>query len=186
MAEKIKGSGNYRKLRVEPGDNAKFLSSSLGMWAWEKPDMTDPAAVQERIYQYFQHCIDTDVRPSMEGFSLAFSITRRSMYNWIHGIESAWMPDEIRAMLKKAYGILNVQMADYMQNGKIHPVAGIFLMKNNMDYEDKKEITVAPTQNLGEEVAPELLREKYLHAIEAETKALPLAAEVAEEAEEKE
>ena len=58
---------------------------------------------------------------------------------------------------------------NYMQNGKINPVAGIFLMKNNMDYEDKKEITLAPASPLGEETPPEELQQKYLDAIEAES-----------------
>ena len=64
---------------------------------------------------------------------------------------------------------MTVQMANYMQNGKINPVAGIFLMKNNMDYEDKKEITLAPASPLGEETPPEELQQKYLDAIEAES-----------------
>ena len=79
------------------------------------------------------------------------------------------MPDAVRDLIKRAYEILTVQMANYMQNGKINPVAGIFLMKNNMDYEDKKEITLAPASPFGEETPPEELQQKYLDAIEAES-----------------
>ena len=41
---------------------------------------------------------------------------------------------------------LTAQMEDYMQNGKINPVSGIFLMKNNMGYQDKQEVVVTPNQ----------------------------------------
>ena len=43
-------------------------------------------------------------------------------------------------------GALTAQMEDYMQNGKINPVSGIFLMKNNMGYQDKQEVVVTPNQ----------------------------------------
>ena len=33
-----------------------------------------------------------------------------------------------------------------MQNGKINPVAGIFLGKNNFDYSDKQEYVLTPNQ----------------------------------------
>jgi len=31
-----------------------------------------------------------------------------------------------------------------MQNGKVNPVSGIFLMKNNFGYQDKTEIAIEP------------------------------------------
>jgi sensor histidine kinase regulating citrate/malate metabolism len=63
------------------------------------------------------------------------------------------MPDDVRNTIKKAYAILNVQMEDYMQNGKINPVSGIFLMKNNMQYEDKSEVVITPNTPLGAEAS---------------------------------
>ena len=81
------------------------------------------------------------------------------------------MNEKSRELIRKAYNVLNVQMANYMQNGKINPVSGIFLMKNNMDYEDKKEITVAPVNPLGAETPPEELQQRYVDLIEAESRA---------------
>ena len=40
----------------------------------------------------------------------------------------------MRDTIKRARDLINAQMEDFMQNGKINPVAGIFLMKNNMNY----------------------------------------------------
>ena len=45
-----------------------------------------------------------------------------------------------------------------MQNGKINPVAGIFLMKNNMNYTDQQEVVLKPDNPLGERADPEKLR----------------------------
>ena len=75
---------------------------------------------------------------------------------------SAYVPAESRNLIKKAYQVLNAQMENYMQNGKINPVAGIFLMKNNMGYVDKQEMVLTPNQQLGDQVSPEDLQRKYL------------------------
>jgi hypothetical protein len=36
---------------------------------------------------------------------------------------------------------------NYMQNGKINPVSGIFLGKNNFGYQDKQEMVITPNTN---------------------------------------
>ena len=156
-------------VQVEAGDNTKYLTNALAMWDWQKPDMTDPVAVSNRIKEYFQLCINDDMKPSVEGLAFAFGVHRKTLWAWANNIDSPRMPDAVRDLIKRAYEILTVQMANYMQNGKINPVAGIFLMRNNMDYEDKKEITLAPASPFGEETPPEELQQKYLDAIEAES-----------------
>lgn len=76
----------------------------------------------------------------------------------------AKIPAQSRHLIKKAYQNLNAQMENYMQNGKINPVAGIFLMKNNMGYQDKQEVVLTPNNQLGEATPPEELQQKYLEA----------------------
>ena len=52
-----------------------------------------------------------------------------------------------------------------MQNGKINPVSGIFLMKNNFGYQDKSEVVLTPNNPLGETIDKRTLEEKYLDAL---------------------
>lgn len=42
-----------------------------------------------------------------------------------------------------------------MLNGKINPVSGIFLMKNNFEYQDKSEVVLTPNNPFGDEVPTE-------------------------------
>ena len=157
--------GNIRPdktVQLEPGDNQKYIMHDLKMWNWPAVDMTQPKDVSERIEQYFQICAEDDMKPSVAGMALAFGIDRRTLWKWVNGIESAYIPSESRDTLKKAYQFLNAQMENYMQNGKINPVAGIFLMKNNMGYVDKQEMVLTPNQQLGDQVSPEDLQRKYL------------------------
>lgn len=38
-------------------------------------------------------------------------------------------------------------------------------MKNNMGYQDKQEVVVTPTQQLGEQIPAETLEKKYLEDV---------------------
>ena len=45
--------------------------------------------------------------------------------------------------LKRAYDSINSYYEHMMNNGKINPVAGIFLMKNNLGYKDQTDYVVS-------------------------------------------
>lgn len=149
-------------VHTEPGDNRKYLEHSLAMWDWPDVDMREPEMVKERIGQYFKLCADDDMKPSVAGMALAFGVDRKTLWAWCNGVDSAYIPTTSRNLIKKAYQLLNTQMENYMQNGKINPVAGIFLMKNNMGYQDKQEVVLTPNTQLGDSATPEELQKKYL------------------------
>ena len=152
-----------RTAQLEPGENAKYVKHSLAMMDWKKPDMKSVEAVQERMRNYFQLCADNDMKPSFAGMALAFGVDRRTMWKWCNDVPGGrHLAPEIRETLKKGQQILNAQMEDYMQNGKINPVSGIFLMKNNMGYTDQQEVVLRPDSPLGEKADPEALKRKYL------------------------
>lgn len=157
-------------VQAEPGDNRKYLLHNMEVSGLSDTpiDMTQEVQVIERAKAYFEICARNDMKPSVAGFALAFGVSRKQMHEWVNGLVK-YIPENVRKRLELAYNILNAQMEDYMQNGKINPVAGIFLMKNNMGYEDKKEITVAPGSPLGDETPPEELRRKYLDAVEIDS-----------------
>ena len=149
--------------QLAPGDNKKYLEHSLAMMDWKKPDMRDAEAVQQRVIDYFQLCAKNDMKPTFAGMALAFGVDRRTMWKWCNDVPGGrHLAPEIRETLKKGQQILNAQMEDYMQNGKINPVSGIFLMKNNMGYTDQQEVVLRPDSPLGEKADPEALKRKYL------------------------
>ena len=165
-----KGTGGNKRpdrttamsVQTEPGVNRKYLQHTMRMWNWPEVDMREPEQVAERIEQYFGICIEDDMKPSVAGLACAFGVDRKTIWAWANGVDSKTLPTESRNLIKKAYQNLNAQMENYMQNGKINPVAGIFLMKNNMGYVDKQEMVLTPNQQLGDQVSPEDLQRKYL------------------------
>jgi hypothetical protein len=46
-----------------------------------------------------------------------------------------------------AYNLINSQYEMYMNSGRINPVAGIFLMKNNMGYQDTTNYVISADNN---------------------------------------
>lgn len=169
-----KGTGGNKRpdstAQLQPGDNRKFLEHDLKMWDWPAVDMTKPEAVTERIGNYFRICAEDDMKPSVAGMALAFGMDRRRLWEIANGVVGTnsvthSVAPEARDALKKAYYFLNAQMENYMQNGKINPVAGIFLMKNNMGYADKQEVVLTPNQQLGDQVPAEDLEKKYLEDV---------------------
>ena len=149
-------------VHADPGDNAKYLAHSMKMWDWQRPDMGDAAAVQKRIADYFNLCTDDDMKPTVSGMALAFGVNRKTLWAWVNGIQGEYLSTESRNTIKKAYSILECQMENYMQNGKINPVSGIFLMKNNMGYEDKTEMVITPQSPIGDTTGQKELAADYV------------------------
>ena len=149
-------------VHTEPGDNAKYLDHSMTMFDWPEVNMTVPQEVKQRIGMYFGLCRDNDMKPSVAGLALAFGIERNTLWRWANNVESKYIPTESRNLIKKAYQVLNAQMEDYAQNGKINPVTAIFLMKNNLGYSDRQDIVLTPNTQVNDSATPEQLYQKYL------------------------
>ena len=52
----------------------------------------------------------------------------------------------------------------YMNSGKVNPVAGIFLGKNNYGYQDKTEYVLTPNTRDESDYSPDEIRERYIAA----------------------
>ena len=65
-------------------------------------------------------------------------------------------------LVKRVYEIMENLWENYMQNGKINPVSGIFLGKNNFGYQDKTEYVVTPNVHQDEDYDVEDIRKRYL------------------------
>lgn len=147
------GNENLKK-----GDNAKYLQNAMEIYNLPKIDTKDVAQVEERIDWYFEHCIDRDRKPSVQGLSNALGISRKTFYRWSTG-ESR--QETHCPTIEKANGVLAELWEDYMLNGKINPASGIFIGKNHFGYVDNVEITVEPKQTVIEPIKQDELMDIY-------------------------
>lgn len=148
------------QVHTEPGDNTKYLQHSLTLANLQSIDLKNTEQLKMRVVEYFQICATDDMKPSVAGLALAVGTDRRRLWEWANTEKS-----DRTDIIKKAYQMLDVQMTDYMQNGKINPVSGIFLMKNHFGYTDKQEVVVTPNNPLGEQTATEEIEQRYIESV---------------------
>jgi transcriptional regulator with XRE-family HTH domain len=118
-------------------------------------DRKDPQQVSDRINLYFTRCCEADIKPSVAGLANALGVQRQAIWDIRSGNDLRGFSPESADLIKKAHGILGELWEDYMQNGKVNPVAGIFLGKNHFGYKDQQEVVVTPNNPLGDETSTE-------------------------------
>lgn len=147
---------------LEKGDVGRYLRHALVGFNLPPIDISDIEQVKDRCEWYFDRCIADDIRPSVAGLSNAIGINRTTFFKWCTGEDRR---NTHMAYCSRVKNLLSELMEDYMQSGKINPVSGIFLMKNNFGYQDKSEVVVTPNNDrLGDVVSPEELQQKYIEA----------------------
>ena len=139
-------------LMTEPGDNAKYIKNAMMLGALPKIDLTDPVAVEDRINEYFRIQFESDLKPTVSGMGLALGLSRQRLWeiktgNYHTSKSLSELPTLSTESIKKGYEYMEILWENYMQNGKINPVSGIFLGKNNFGYQDKQEMVLTPNTN---------------------------------------
>jgi len=135
-----------KTIQTMPGENTKYLSFDITLSHLPPIDINNPAQVKQRIDEYFTLCAERDVKPSVAALALAFHVSRFVLYNMISQRDNTIKNTESLLTLKTAYDMINSYYEHMMNNGKINPVAGIFLMKNNLGYRDETQYTFTTNQ----------------------------------------
>ena len=154
-------------LMAEPGDNAKYLAMGMKLYNLPPIDLKDPQQVNDRLNEFFQIHADADMKPTVSGMGMALGLDRRRLWEIKTGNHYAnkWMnelPTLTVDSIKRAYEYMEILWENYMQNGKINPVSGIFLGKNNFGYQDKTEYVVTPNMNNDSDYDADDIRKRYL------------------------
>lgn len=144
---------------IEPGDNSKYIRHALATLNLPPIDIADPRQVEDRIDWYFHHCADNEMKPTVTGFCNALGVHKDTIRSWHVGEFRAGTHQDI---IRRAYRVLEELWEDYMLNGKINPVSGIFLGKNQWTgYQDKQELVLTPNQGQIQEADVAAIEAKY-------------------------
>lgn len=129
----------------KPGDNARYIRYALASWDLPPIDISDPKQVEQRIGDYFRHCMDNDRKPQIVGMCNWLGVSRDTLNMWMRGETRSKTHTDI---IKKAHDLIEEMWMDNMQNGKTNPAAGIFLAKNWFGYKDIADVVVTPNNPL--------------------------------------
>jgi hypothetical protein len=163
MAAALQGN-----LGQEPGDNTRIVQTNMKFFDMPKVDLHDPAAVHERLREYFRIYGEADLKPTVAGMAMALGVDRRRLWAIANdqptggGGKLMNIPSESADLVKKAYEILETSMENYANAGKINPVMAIFMMKNHFGYQDKTEYVLTPNQKQDGDYDAEDIRKRYL------------------------
>lgn len=159
-------SGKIEKHKVitEAGDISKYLSVAIDNMTMTKVDLDKPETVKDRIVWYLNLCIDKDVKPTVTGLCNALGYSRKTLWAIRNGTRRG-SQTELIEVIDSAYRVLEEMWENYMLNGKINPVSGIFLGKNYFGYADKQEVVLTPNNPLDNIENPDELKQKYLECV---------------------
>lgn len=170
---KPRGGNNWLKpenmLSLEDGDNTKFMTVQMALLNLPDIDMENPDEVQNRLNEYFALYAQYDMKPTVAGMAIALNgHNRQWLYAVTHDVASGGagykiaLPPSVAVLIKKAYFLLENLWESYMNSGKVNPVAGIFLGKNNYGYQDKTEYVLTPNQQSDNDYSADEIRERYI------------------------
>lgn len=131
-------------MTIKDGANAKYMNHNLELAYLPPIDTNDVVEVRARCEQYFLMCQEHDTKPSVAGLALALGVNRNTLLSWLKGTYRK--PAEVLNIIAIAYNVLNAQIEDYMQDGEIPTVNGIFIMKCNFGYNENSGAVVTETQ----------------------------------------
>ena len=137
---------------------SKAIKQALNFYTLAPVNLNSTIEVKGRIDWYFLYCAKHEVRPSVSSLCLALKVNRSTFMSWVAGKGRPYL-QEIAA---GAHALIQAVWEDLLADGKINPVTGIFLGKNDFGYKDSSEVKV--------EVAPE---RKTREQLIAESKQLP-------------
>ena len=155
-------------LNLEAGDNTKYLSLGMELFNLPSIDLREPEQVIERLNEFFDIHAKYDMKPTISGMGMALGLDRRRLWeiktgNFGTQKSLSELPTLTKDSIKKAYDYMEILWENYMQNGKINPVSGIFLGKNNFSYVDKQEHVITPNTNSDNDYSADDIRKRYLN-----------------------
>ena len=154
-------------LNLEKGDNTKYLALGRELFNLPTIDLKEPEQVIGRLNEFFAIHERYDMKPTVAGMGMALGLDRRRLWeiktgNFGGNGKYANLPTLTQDSIKKAYEYMEILWENYMQNGKINPVSGIFLGKNNFGYQDKTEYVVTPNVNTDSDYNADDIKKRYL------------------------
>jgi len=172
--KKRKKSGNWLSpenylQNLKPGDNTTLIGINIKLIGLPDIDMNNPTEVADRLSEYFRLYAEADVKPTVAGMAIALNgMSTNQLRCIVHNRASGGdgykpaITREVALVVKKAYSTLENLWESYMNSGKINPVSGIFLGKNNYGYQDKTEYVVTPNQGDVNDYSAEDIKKRYL------------------------
>ena len=170
-----KGSAADPLINIEPGDNAKFLTTAMEVQAIgrKRANFYNAEEVESRIVAYFKLMAERDQKPTFSGLAMALGIDSNKLkdirenrptrgFDKRFGYTENASSPEVQQLVRTACNIMTSLWEDYMQNGKINPASGIFLGKNFYGMRDEVEHVVSAPHDPSDDYSADDIAKRYI------------------------
>lgn len=148
---------------LEENENYIKFAAEVAALGKQEIDLKSEEQVEARIGAYFQACVKYGMKPSTVGLALAFDISRTSLLRWINGHVQR-IPESAIRQLNTAYNMITLIVEGLLMDSKVHPLAGMFALRANHNYQDGSERIVPRIDALQSGQSTDALAKKYLDA----------------------
>ena len=148
-------------VKTEPGDNSKYATILMEISSWPKPDKRNVEELENRFMEYLQYCATNDVKIGNQMAYLAMGLNKDDVYDMEHGRK---LDSSHSEFIKKVKLICAGNRELLMQDGKVHPITGIFWQKNYDGMKDQQDLVVTPNNQL----QPNMTREQIIEKVKAD------------------
>lgn len=146
------------------GQNANYIIHAKRLSELPKIALSDPEEIRERVNFYYQLCVTDGVRPNLPGLALSFGLTRTGLIN---AMSDRRMTREAAQELGRGIAMMDEILSGMVLDGKVMPVAAIYLMNNWLGYKNASEVTTR-TETVETSVDQKALEQKYQSVIDVE------------------
>ena len=139
--------------------NARFLREARAGYNMPKLDLTDAAAVEQRINDYLDFCEINDKRPSVISIANWLGVNPTTMRRWKDGDDNS-NKNTIK-IIQRIYGLIEEFLNDQLMESKF-PTGYIFLLKNMFGYKDQTDLVVGQNEQNDAEISKDELEKWFL------------------------
>lgn len=148
--------------QAEAGANTRNINFLIDINTLPLIDLYDIKQLSERIGLYFTKCAEFDMKPLVSSLAAALGIDKHQLWeirsqNFTaqHKLYKDLPKDNVR-LIQNAYNFMEQMWEANMVQGKVNPVTGIFLGKNQFGYKDQVNYVVNAELDSREPTAKEL------------------------------
>lgn len=123
-----------------PGENKRVLKNALEALKHPRVDVKDPKAIQERITEYLEYCMDNDIIPGVVACANWLGVAHSTLEAWYSGKVGS---PEHQMVAMRFYGIMQDVWQQNMDENNINNISGMFMGKVFFGYKDTQEIVVS-------------------------------------------
>lgn len=151
------------RIKAKPGEISKFIKIARVPFSLPPIDVSDEAQVAARVEAYFNFCEENDVRPGVVMLGNWLGVGRNTLMEWRRGIVRKGQKHG--DIIEKAINLIDALWEQYMLEGKINVVGGIFLGKALLGYRESQEIVVKSDDSQDVSATPEELARRYVDSL---------------------